>query len=97
MPLNKPIPKLRKAPQPPLPHVGATPDAYRAKKPPLVEPPPPRSDLKPGDRVAGLSDFGRPTGLFGIVERTNEDDAVVKWEGDGRVRVHQIWLKKLER
>jgi hypothetical protein len=91
---TKRMPSLRKAPQPPLSHAGATPDAYRAKKPPLAQPPPPHSELTPGDRVEGLGNFGKPTGEFGTVERTNEDDAIVKWDDDGRVRVHQIWLKK---
>src|ERR1035438_8685164 len=37
-PLNtKSIPKLRKAPQPPLSYPGAPPDSDRAKKPPLGE------------------------------------------------------------
>jgi hypothetical protein len=35
---NKPTPKLRKAPQPPLSHAGAIPDSDRAKRPPLSEP-----------------------------------------------------------
>jgi hypothetical protein len=89
------MPKLRGAPQPPLPHAGATPDADRAQKPALAQPPPPHSELNPGDRVEGLSDFGKPTGEFGTVERTNEDDAVVKWDDDGRVRVHKIWLRRV--
>jgi hypothetical protein len=38
---NKPIPKLRKAAQPPLSHPGAIPGSGRAKKPPLSEPLPP--------------------------------------------------------
>jgi hypothetical protein len=25
----------------------------------------------------------------------NEDDALVKWDDDGRIRVHQPWLKKV--
>jgi hypothetical protein len=29
------------------------------------------------------------------VERANEDDAVVKWDDDGCVRLHQASLKKL--
>ena len=32
----------------------------------------------------------------GMVERTNEDDAVVKWDDDVRTRVHQLWLKKTQ-
>ena len=95
MNINKLIPKLRKAPQPPLSHVGATSDADRAKSPPLVQPPAPDSELNPGDRVESLANFGKPTGEFGTVEKTNEDDALVKWDDHGRVRLHQPWLKKV--
>jgi len=35
---KKPIPKLHVAPQPPLSYPGATPDADRAKRPPLGQP-----------------------------------------------------------
>ena len=90
-----PIPKLPKAPQPPLSHPGATAESDRAKKPPLVEPSATGQELKPGDRVEGLGDFGKPMGEFGTVEQANEDDAVVKWDGDGRKRLHQPWLKKV--
>ena len=92
--IDKLTPKLRKASQPPLSHLGATPDSDRAKKPRLAEPPAPDSGLNPGDRVEGLADFGKPTGEFGTVEQINEDDALVKWDDDGRMRLHQLWLKK---
>jgi hypothetical protein len=92
---GKPIPKLRKAAQPPLSHPGATPDADRAKKPPLAEAAATNEGLSPGDRVEGLGNFGKPTGEIGTVERTNEEDAVVKWDDDGRTRLHQPWLKKI--
>src|ERR1700684_187064 len=93
---SKPPAKLRKSPQPPLSHTGATPDSDRAKRPPLVRPPAvSESELIPGDRVEGLADFGKPTGEFGTVERANEDDAIVKWDDDGRMRIHQPWLKKI--
>jgi len=75
---NKPMRKLPKAPQPPLSHPGAVADSDRAKKPPLVEPPATGEEMNPGDRVEGLGDFGKPTGEFGTVEQSNEDDAVVK-------------------
>ena len=52
-------------------------------------------DLIPGDRVEGLGDFGMPTGEFGTVRQVNEDDALVKWDDDGRIRVHQPSLKKM--
>jgi hypothetical protein len=89
------IPKLHKAAQPPLSYPGATADSDRAKKPSLADPPATDQELNPGDRVEGLGDFGRPTGEFGTVEQTNEDDAVVKWDDDGRMRLHQPSLKKI--
>ncbi|SRR5579871_1121223 len=89
------IPKLRKAPQPPLSHPGAPAEADRAKRPPLDQPTVHDSELNPGDRVEGLADFGKLTGEFGTVEKTNEDDALVKWDDDGRTRLHQPWLKKV--
>ena len=92
---SNPIPKLRKAPQPPLSHPGATPDSDRAKRPPLAQPPPPEWELNPGDRVEGLGNFGKPNGEFGTVERANDEDAIVKWDDDGRIRVHQPSLKKI--
>jgi hypothetical protein len=93
--INRWTPKLRKAPQPPLSHAGAIPDSERAKKPPLSEPFATGQELTRGDRVEGLGNFGKPTGEFGTVERTNEDDAEVKWDDDGRVRVRQPSLKKV--
>jgi hypothetical protein len=92
---NKPVPKLRNAAQPPLSHPGATRDSDRAKRPWLVTPSANDQKLAPGDRVEGLGNFGRPNGEFGTVKQANEDDAVVKWDGDGRVRVHQPSLKKV--
>ena len=92
---NKRTAKLRKDSQPPPAYRGAPLDDDRAKRPNLVEPPNTGQDLDPGDRVEGLGNFGVPTGELGTVEQTNEDDAVVKWDDDGRVRVHQPWLKKV--
>ena len=81
--------------QPPLSNSGAKPDVDRDKRPPLVSPSAATEELKRGDRVEGLGNLGRPTGEIGTVERTNEEDAVVKWDDDGRVRVGQPWLKKI--
>lgn len=92
---QKVTPELRKAPQPPLSHSGAIPDSDRVKKPPLDRPPGPYPEVTPGDRVEGLGNFGKPTEKFGTVERVNEDDAIVKWDDDGRTRVHQPWLNKV--
>jgi len=44
--------------------------------------------------VEGLGNFGNPTGEIGTVERTNENDAGVRWDDDGRVRIGQPWLKE---
>jgi hypothetical protein len=93
--INHPIPKLRKAPQPPLSRPGATPDSDRARRPPLAQPSASDQELIPGDRVEGLGNFGKPTGEFGTVEQANDDDAVVKWDDDGRMRLRQPWLKKV--
>jgi hypothetical protein len=79
----------------PLAYSGATPDSDRAKRPPLSEPSASGQKLTPGDRVEGLGNFGKPTGEIGTVERTNEEDAVVKWDDDGRTRLHQPSLKKI--
>ena len=92
---NNPISKLRRAPQPPLSYPGAAADSDRAKKPRLAEPPANDQDLKRGDRVEGLGNFGKPTGEFGTVEQASEGDAVVKWDDGGRVRLRQPWLKKV--
>jgi hypothetical protein len=45
--------------------------------------------------VEGLGNFGTPTGEFGTVQQANDEDAVVKWDDDGRVRVHQTSLNKV--
>jgi hypothetical protein len=92
---KQPTRALAKAPQPPLSHRGAAPDAHRARKPRLSDPPGPHSELNPGDRVEGLATFGTPTGAFGTVEKTNDEDALVKWDDNGRVRLPQPWLKKV--
>jgi len=92
---KKPIPKLRRAPQPPLSHAGAIPDSDRAKKPSLADPAATDQELSPGDRVEGLGNFGKPNGEFGTVERANEEDAVVKWDDDSRTRLRQPSLKKI--
>jgi hypothetical protein len=92
---SKGIPKLRKAPKPPLSHPGAIPDSGRAKKPALSEPTATDQELNPGDRVEGLGNFGKPTGELGTVEQTNEEDALVKWDDDGRKRLRQPSLKKV--
>jgi hypothetical protein len=93
--INKLSHRLSKAPQPPLAYPGASPDSDRARRPALAAPYPAGNALVPGDRVEGRSDFGTLTGEFGTVEQTNEEDAIVKWDDDGRKRIHQPWLKKI--
>jgi len=61
--------KTEKSPQPPLLYSGAIPDSDRAKKPPLAEPSATDQELRPGDRVERLGNFGKPTGEFGTVSR----------------------------
>jgi hypothetical protein len=90
------LPKLRKAAQPPLSRAGATADSDRAKRPSLASPLATGQELNPGDRVEGLGNFGKPTGEVGTVEQTNEEDAVVKWDGYGQMRLGQVWLKKIQ-
>jgi hypothetical protein len=92
---NNPTAKLRRDSQPPLSHPGATPDSHRSKKPRLVEPAANDKELNPGDRVESLGNFRKPTGELGTVEQSNDEDAVVKWDDDGRTRLHQPWLKKI--
>ena len=92
---DKPISKLRKSPQPPLAYPGAAADSDRARRPSLVDPPGSDQELIPGDRVEGLGNFAKPTGEVGTVERTNEEDAVVKWDDDGRMRLHKPSLRKI--
>jgi hypothetical protein len=92
---NKLARKLRESPQPPLSRAGAVPDSDRAKRPPLSEPSATGEELTPGDRVEGLGNFGKPTGELGTIERTNDEDAVVKWDDDGRMRIHRPSLKKI--
>jgi hypothetical protein len=92
---NGPTPKLRKASQPPLSHASAIRESDRAKRPPLSQAPATGPEVSPGDRVEGLGNFGKPNGKFGTVERANEDDAVVKWDDDGRVRLPRPSLRKV--
>jgi hypothetical protein len=64
-------------------------------KPSLSEPSATDQELNAGDRVEGLGNFGKPTAEFGTIEQANEDDAVLKWDDDGRARLHQPSLKKV--
>jgi hypothetical protein len=46
--------------------------------------------LKLPDGVEGLANFAEPPGEFGTVERTNEDDGLMKWDDDGRMRLRRL-------
>jgi len=85
--------KLSKFQQTPLSYSGA--DADRGKKPSLAERTATDSGLNPGDRVEGLGNFGMPTGQLGTVEQANEEDVLVKWDDDGRMKLRHRWLKKV--
>ncbi len=89
-----PTPKVDDAPKPPLAYPGATPDSDRAQRPPLTISPI-HEELNPGDRVMGVEDSGKPTWDFGTVKQTNEDDAVVTWDRDGRRKLHKESLQKI--
>jgi hypothetical protein len=76
--------------------LGATRESDRAKRPPLSQSPATGPEVSPGDRVERLGNFGKPNGEFGTLERANEDDAVVKWDDDGRVRLPRPYLRKVK-
>jgi hypothetical protein len=81
---NKATPRLRKASRPPLSRPRATPAGQEATAcPPAAA----DSELNPGGPRRGL---GRLRGA-----RANGEDAVVKWDDDGRTRLRQPWLKKV--
>ena len=91
---NKPTPKLRKAPQPPLSHRGrpliqTVPGSQRWSNLPAL------AEIKSRRSRRRIGRFRMPTGELGTVRQVNEDDAVVKWDDDGRIRVHQPWLKRV--
>ena len=88
--------KLGKVEQPPLAYPEAAADSGRAQRPPLASPKLTGEELKPGDRVVGLGNFGKPTGDVGTVRQTNEADAVVQWDGGGEMRLGRAWLKKIQ-
>jgi hypothetical protein len=85
--------KQTQAPQPPLPHPGAASDSDRVSRLALGKGPSTNRKLVPGDRVE--ANFGKPSGVVGTVEQANEDDAVVKWDDDGRIKLRQPRLKKV--
>jgi hypothetical protein len=71
--ISKLVQNCARASQFPLSHAGAIPDSDRAKSESLDRPSGPAPELTPGDRVAGLGNFEKPTDEFGTVERANED------------------------
>ncbi len=90
--------RLRKKPTSPntsQPITSQTPVPGFSGKRTLGDSPFVHQDLSPGDRVEGLGNFGKPLGEFGTVEQANDDDVVVKWDDDGRMRIRQPWLQKL--
>jgi hypothetical protein len=80
--MDKPIAKVRKSPQPPPSYHRAVSDSDRAKNLASPNPLPSGAELNPGDGLEELRNFGKPTGELGTVERTNDEDAIVKWDDD---------------
>ena len=68
----------------------------RMRPPPLVIPPltndPP---VKRGERVEEIGAFGAMTGEKGTVLSAGADQAVVKWDGDGKELLNQRYLTKV--
>src|SRR6202035_3000709 len=89
-----PLRALPEPTQPTLSHFGAAPDSHRARRPAVAPPLATGHAPNPGNRVERVGHFGKPTGEFGSVKQANDEDAVVKWNDDGRHRVGQQWLKK---
>jgi hypothetical protein len=52
-------------------------------------------ELNSGDRVESLGSFGKPTGELGTIRETTEDNAVVKWDGDGSTSLRLPLIKKI--
>jgi len=51
-------------------------------------------NLKPGDRVEALGNFGKPMGKFGTVETVKQYSVVVLWDGDGHMTLGPAWIRK---
>jgi len=58
-------------------------------------PPPPTGSSVPEIASRVWANFGKPNGEFGTVESANDEDAIVKWDDDRRIRIHQPSLKKI--
>ena len=72
------------------------PESEFPNEPTLTEPSAVHQGLNPGDRVEGVGNFGKPLGEFGTVEQANDDEAIVKWDDDGRMTIRQPWLQKIQ-
>jgi len=59
-----------------------------------LDPDPAEQQLKPGDRVEALGNFGKPMGTFGTVETVEEYSVAVLWDGDVHMTLGPAWIKK---
>jgi hypothetical protein len=55
---------------------------------------PAEQELRPGDRVEALGNFGKPMGTFRTVETVEEYSVGVLWDGDGHMTLGSAWIKK---
>jgi hypothetical protein len=82
--------------QAPAPYLGACNEFDGPQRPPLAAPP--LTDALPAvknDRVEELGPFGALTGEVGTVLAADSEQAVVKWDDDGRELLRQQYLLKL--
>jgi hypothetical protein len=51
-------------------------------------------ELKPGDRVEALGNFGKPMGTFGTVETVKQYGVEVLWDVGGHMTLGPAWIRK---
>jgi len=51
-------------------------------------------ELKPGDRVEALGNFGKPMGTFGTVETVKPYGVEVLWDVGGHMTLGPAWIRK---
>ncbi|MGA8151766.1 MAG: hypothetical protein WB952_12510 [Terriglobales bacterium] len=78
----------------PLDDLAPEPSGAPARHPPLPETSTTEDELKPGDRVEALGNFGKPLGTVGTVQEVDEDGVVVLWDNDARMKLGRAWVGK---
>jgi hypothetical protein len=82
--------------QAPLAYKGASNESDGPQRPSLAAPPfSEDAPVRKNDRVEELGAFGSATGEVGTVLAADEEQAVVKWDGDGRELLRQRYLTRL--